>query len=405
VVTLVGLPGWGAMVSCQPAQAPDVSPPSDSPGAVEPSIIRVRLTPAIESARLSAGRGATFADAGGQPLAPAGGGEMTLRRRQGRWVLDNRSLPGDALALRPGPSPSTLNGRRYRGVLRCEPDGPDSFYVVNHLDIEDYLAGVLAKELYPGWHEEAYRAQAIVARTFAVYQRMTFGPSHRWDVVNHQGSQMYGGMDAETPKSRRAVDSTRGIVLAHGPDGDVRVFRAQYSSCCGGVTNPADVIQDSPDIPPLAGGQVCTDCSASSRYRWPAVRVDKAVAYRAVAKVRPDVAQAISGIDRVRPAHRAENGRTIWLWLVDRSGRRFRLRSEVLRLALLRHGGPEGDKLYSMNCRILDQGPALTFTDGRGFGHGVGLCQFGTEGKARKGWPAFRIVRYYYPGARLIKLY
>ncbi len=405
LVTLLGLPGWGAMVSCQPTETPQVVPPPPDRPAPEPSVIRVRITSAIASARLRAGRGAAFVDAQGRAIASPGGGEMTLRRTEGRWILDGRALPDGALDLTPGATPSAIDARRYRGMLRFVPSGGERFYVVNHLDLEDYLAGVLPKELYPGWHEQAYRAQAIVARTFAVYQRMTYGPSHRWDVLNHQGSQMYGGADAETSTSRQAVASTRGIVLAYGPDGDVRVFRAQYSSCCGGVTNPAEVIQDSPDIPPLAGGQVCTDCRASRRYRWPSVRVDKAVAYRALTRMRPEVAEAISGIDRVEAAEVADHGRTIWLWLTDASGRRFRLRSEVLRLALLRYGGRQGDKLYSMNCRILDAGPALTFTDGRGFGHGVGLCQFGAQGKALKGWPAYRIVRYYYPGARLIKLY
>ena len=66
---------------------------------------------------------------------------------------------------------------------------------------------------------------------------------------------------------------------------------------------------------------------------------------------------------------------------------------------------PAAGRLYSMNCKMRDLGDAIEFHDGRGFGHGVGLSQWGAEDKARRGWTAEKILEFYYPGAGIFRAY
>src|SRR5436305_902645 len=83
----------------------------------------------------------------------------------------------------------------------------------------------------------AHRPQAIVARTYALYEAAgTEGRGH-FDLNDDVRSQVYGGIPAESSKSREAVDATAGVVLAHKTDRGYKVFKAYFSSCCGGITS------------------------------------------------------------------------------------------------------------------------------------------------------------------------
>jgi stage II sporulation protein D len=362
--------------------------------------IRVRLIARpVSSIRIGSPRGLRVTGHSEGP-GSIGPGTQTVRRQGRTWRIGRQVLAGGPLTLEPiGEGPVQLNDLGYRGRLRLVP-ASDGFRVINETDLESYLAGVLARELISRWHPEAFRAQAVAARTFALYQMSTFGASHGYDVNADQSSQVYGGVSAETDRAWRAVRDTHGTVLTY----DNKVFRTQYSSTCGGVVNDAEVLQSGPDIPPLRGGQVCTDCSASPKYRWSPVRVPKWQVFDAL-RSRYDRAKKLADVNTLRVVERTGYGRVVWLDAVDRRGKHIRLRAADLRMALLLTGQPSARKLYSMNCRILDDGDAFVFADGHGFGHGVGLCQWGCQGKASQGWSAERILEFYYPQSQLTKLY
>ena len=324
--------------------------------------------------------------------------------RSGRhWYLGRTVHRAARLSLRPADGALVAIGKtRYRGTAQFHPQNANRILAVNHVDVESYLTGVLARELFPHWHVHAYQAQAIAARTYALYERATFGRTHAYDLRDDQSSQVYGGHPAETAKARQAVQSTRGIVLAAGPNGSERIFRAHYSSCCGGTTNSAAVLYGPPPADgPLAGGVRCRDCAASRRYRWPAVRIQKNVIFRALAPRYPKIAE-LGRILAVEPADNV-NGRAVWLHVVGPAGRRVKLRADDLRLALLRDG--PGKHLYSMNCPIRNDGDAVAFGPGRGFGHGVGMCQWGAQGMAARGCSVRQILAHYYPQSKLFQAY
>jgi stage II sporulation protein D len=371
-------------------------------------VIRVRLTAAPVRELAVGTTGGYRLQVDGQVRAESGAPlpRTVLARTGSTWRIGRLTAPGRELIVQPAAGSLLRVGRtRYRGQLRLllDDDG-ERFHAVNHLDVESYLAGVLPKELYPAWSPETYRAVAVAARTFAMYHVSTLGTRRDYDLGDTQASQVYGGVAAETSKSWAAVRASRGIVLAFGEPGRERIFLAQYSSCCGGRVNGAYVIRNAHRIPPLAGGQICRDCAASSRYRWPPVTIDKGRIHEALVRRYP-AAGRLGGLAEIRVHTATDYGRAVWVDVLGPTGRKVRLRAEDIRLALIFARAPAARRLYSMNCRMRDLGGAIEFCDGRGFGHGVGLCQWGAEGKARKGWTAEQILAFYYPGARLFRVY
>ncbi|MGE0029293.1 MAG: SpoIID/LytB domain-containing protein [Thermoleophilia bacterium] len=139
-------------------------------------------------------------------------------RARGGWVAWGRTQPESA--------------RRYRGGIRALPSGGGRFDLVNVVDMEDYLRGVVPREMPSSWGDDApaaLSAQAIAARSYVL---STMAPTSTYDVFDDERSQVYGGVDAEDPRSNRAVRQTRGTVLTY----DGAVITAYFFSTSGGRT-------------------------------------------------------------------------------------------------------------------------------------------------------------------------
>lgn len=332
-------------------------------------------------------------------------GETTVRRSGGKWRFNSLEVSGERVVLESDLGGFIrIDGVLYRGSVHLLADEENNIRVVNHVDLESYLAGVLPRELYPHWHLETYRAQAIAARTYALYHMSERGKGRDYDIGSTQGWQVYGGFSAENERGWKAVRTTHGTVLAHGPEGQERIFQAHYSAACGGRVNPVDVLYEPPGETPMVGGQKCTDCRDCPRYRWDPVSISKKEIHAALLGTYRS-AERLEGIATIRVTSKTEWGRPLHLELSDSQGQSIRMRAEDLRLSLLRSSSPSARKLYSMNCRIRDIGDEIEFTEGRGFGHGVGLCQWGAEGKSADGWSAGEILKFYYRGAKLFRAY
>lgn len=386
-------------------QQPGLTNPALPPVPAGPVRVRVLLTPSpLAQAAISANGPYTLHVQGTAFDGPQGAG-VVIGRSNGQWIVAGRAYEGEQVVISPRDAAVlSLEAATYRGSLRLVQAGSDAFRVVNELDMENYLAGVLPCELYAGWHDQTYRALAVAARTFALYHVRTTGQGKAWDLGSDQGSQVYGGMGRETPKGWAAVNSTRGKVLAADEDGQPRIFLAQYSAACGGHVNSASVLKNSPDISPLRGGQACDDCRDCPKYRWPTVRVSKADVYQSLLACYPAAAQ-LGQLAEIRVASSTSYGRPVWVDAIGRGSQSLRIRADDLRLALLRGPSPAGKQLYSAHCRISSAGDFIEFSEGKGFGHGVGICQWGAQGKALKGWSAQQILSFYYPGAVLVTLY
>jgi stage II sporulation protein D len=290
--------------------------------------------------------------------------------------------------------------RGYRGYLRLEAATGGRVRVVNVVSMEAYLAGVLADEMYDSWHLEAFKAQAVAARTYAL-RRRNARQRYAFDVYDTPMSQVYGGVGAETKTAWEAVRTTWGVVATCEGGGRRVLLPTFYHSTCGGDTVPSGTVFGGSTPPPLRGGTGCTYCRNSHRYRWKnEVVLTKAEIGEAVRRSTSPALSGLGVIDRVEVAERTgDGGRAQRIRLVDTAGRSVLMRASDWRIRV------GASKVPSTWFRIEDRGDAIALTDGRGFGHGVGLCQFGAQFLATHGQTGEQILRYYYPGVDLVRAY
>jgi SpoIID/LytB domain protein len=164
--------------------------------------------------------------------------------------------------------PPAVAKTKYRGRIETlrMPDG--KYIAINILPLDSYLQGVLAKELYGSWDPATYRAQAIAARTFALFTMLTDGRGKQWDVNDDESSQMYGGIAGESAKARAAVADTRGQVLFASLNGKQGIFCSRYSACIGGASqDPFDAWGDS-TIGPLSAHLTGTVDENCDKFTW-----------------------------------------------------------------------------------------------------------------------------------------
>jgi stage II sporulation protein D len=293
--------------------------------------------------------------------------------------------------------------REYRGTFTVCRDPDRSGAVVNTLDVEEYLISVVASEAPATFHPEALRAQAIVSRTYAWYQKRTAPEGRRWDLRATEASQVYSGVTSG-PAWRRAaaaVEYTRGIVCTWmSPQGE-RIFCAYFSSTCGGHTQAAGPVKNEATIPPLAGGVKCAYCAdASPAYKWNPVSFSKkAVTERLRAKY-PKF-KTIGQIEEIQVIDQTAQGRPVRLRLVDGKDRSIPLEAENFRLTV----DPSGRSLRSTFFKVRSEPTRFVFSGGKGFGHGLGLCQYGANGMAEAGANVAYILSHYYPQSRLKRAY
>ena len=224
-------------------------------------------------------------------------------------------------------------------------------------------------------------------------------PRKKWDVVATEGSQMYLGRSAETGKSIQAVQATRGIVLTANTGKGWKIFPAYYSSTCGGRTQSATFLANiNPLIMPLQGNVVCSDCTASPYHHWTDRVVSAGEITQAVNK-SCSPAQPFRNVTAIQVLSRAQNCRITKVQVVDATGQKIVLSGERFRLVV------GSRKMPSTWCDIQAQGANFVFTNGHGLGHGVGMCQYGADGMAQRGFTAVEILNHYYPNAKLIPAY
>ncbi|HEV8608193.1 MAG TPA: SpoIID/LytB domain-containing protein [Tepidisphaeraceae bacterium] len=382
----------------------------DSAVPISGRLIRVRLMQGQEQVTLKPATPFVYrsADSAERQVNVAPNTLIPVRLDDAGWHAGNLNLGKGELILRPTVEGQLrINDRTYRGQYRLVPIAGGKFDVINDVDLDDYLKSVLSKELYANWHEETYKAQAIAARTYSLYEKHARSEDRYWDLHADVRSQAYGGMDSETPRSRKAVDETAGIVLAIGADGNERIFKAYYSSTCGGVTQASTVFNE-PPLQPLSEQYVGALCSASPKYTWGPIVVNKDELSQRIKKwfinrQRPQIpALPIRAIDI---EIRNRFGRPMRFGVIDARGMRFSLMAEELRWAV-NTDAAENQKLPSSFVEnIINDYDKIHFVGGRGFGHGMGMCQWCAEARARAGMRHEDILIAAYPGARLMRAY
>lgn len=308
-----------------------------------------------------------------------------------------------------------FNGKPYRGALRFFPaDDGTGVLVVNVLAVEQYLRGVVPMEIGGGRtaaEQPAVEAQAVAARSYTFVRLAAAGGTAarhtNYDMVASTSDQVYGGVDAERPFGDAAVRSTSGQVLKYGG----RTVDAPYSASCGGETASADEVwrtgaaaylrRVSDRIP----GTQRYYCDPAPRFAWTrsleSAELDAAMrqylrTYTAVPAAGPGHATSVT------VEARTPSGRVARLVIVTDAGR-FTLRGNDVRYVLRTPGGEILNSTYFTVEPEAGPGGSLRrlVIRGNGWGHGIGLCQWGAIGRARAGQDYRTILRTYYPGADL----
>jgi len=276
-----------------------------------------------------------------------------------------------------------VNGKAYRGAIEIRKKGNGKLLVINELDLEAYLLGVVAAEIPSDWEMETLKAQAIASRTYALYQMRNAG-RRSYHILATVDSQMYLGIRAERKRATAAVEGTRGLVITYQGG----VIPAFYHSSCGGHTENALELWGI-DEPYLKG--VDCDCQTISKYGIWEKRFTTAGIIRALRRE----GFRISGIGSVEmgditPAGRVKN-------VIFRNlGRSTSVPSETIRAAL----GYANIPSIFFEPELMDQ--EVVFS-GRGLGHGIGLCQWGAKEMAEKGSDYKAILEHYYPGTAVVR--
>ncbi len=341
--------------------------------------------PALLAAGLAAG--AAWGDSlEARPLEPwlrvllyEGGGPVRVagaRLRPARGGLErNGRAAGSRIAV---PGPADVQGTRYRGRILVERTGA-GLRVINEVPVERYVEGILLREVYPSWGDSVLRAQAVVARTYALH-RKRLSPDPAYHLTAGPESQVYGGLDAEAPVARNAVSATRGEVLIWQGE----PILAAYHSASGGRTASSEEVWGRP-LPYLVSVPVEGEENSPRTY-W-RIPVPAATLGRALGSLGFRTGR----VREVRVLDRSPSGRVAEAEVRGGSGR-VRVDGRVLRRAA---GG-----LPSTLFEVRRDGDGFLFI-GSGHGHGVGMSQWGAQAMAERGASYREILARFYPGARL----
>nr|BCX00663.1 MAG: sporulation protein [Bacteroidota bacterium] len=298
---------------------------------------------------------------------------------------------GDRLYLRPDPTDTLVvqQGAQqylYRGAMEVEVQSDGSLWLINVVDLEDYVASVVGAEM-PFSELEALKAQAVLVRTYTLANLYRFLPLG-YHMEDHQSSQIYRGLTTERPLTRRAAIETFGQILTH----EGRPVEAVYSSTCGGITAAGEEAWSALPVPYLKAAED-PFCAHSPHARWRSALPRRAV----LDALSRALGRAVTGL---RVLEQGPSGRITSVLAEGREP--VRLTGTQLRAILSQALGWQA--LRSTLVRISTTGDQLIF-EGRGLGHGVGLCQYGAQGRARAGHTYREILEAYYPGARLERLF
>jgi stage II sporulation protein D len=311
----------------------------------------------------------------GQQIAQVPQGRSLTVAAQGSQIKAANAL-GNSFWVEPGPNGFVFIGDRwYRGRVLVISNG-SGVTAINYVDLEQYLYSVVGGEMPTSWPLEALKAQAVAARSYVLYKRQQ-ASNPLYDVGSTTTWQVYKGLEEEAPSTQAAVDGTRHQVLTYNG----QVIEAVFHSSSGGHTENVEDIWSRP-IPYLRGVQ---DYDAGAPvYQW-----TQSFSIDELSRLMPDVGRIFSAT----PQRTTPRGRVREIRVEGDRGARI-MSGNDLRNAL---------NLRSTLFSIAIAGNTVQIT-GRGFGHGIGMSQWGAHNMAQQGYSYQQILGHYYQGAQLANI-
>ncbi|PWT94224.1 MAG: hypothetical protein C5B53_13640 [Candidatus Melainabacteria bacterium] len=264
-----------------------------------------------------------------------------------------------------------LNGRLFRGALLIQPANPagTAFNAINYLSIEDYLLSVVPSEMPSAWPLEALKAQAIAARSYA-YANLGKHGSEGYDLKDNTEDQAYSGIKSEYNSTNLAVASTNNLVMKY----DGKPICAYFHSTSGGSTELSENVWSKP-LPYLKA--VADYDDLSPHFSWSRKF--------SIDEIEAKLASGVAPVLTLFVVSRSQSQRVSNLLVVGKNNAKI-FSGESVRRQL---------KLPSTNFNVFSLPGCYTFC-GRGYGHGLGLSQWGARALAEQGYNAAQILTYYY---------
>ncbi len=304
------------------------------------------------------------------------------------------------------------NGRRYRGRINITA-GRAGLTVVNRVNVESYVAGVVGPEIGPRRPDElnAVLAQAVVSRTFAIRNRGRW-EAFGFDAYADTRDQVYLGVAVETAQAWEAVRKTAGQVLKY----DGAVIDAYFHSTCGfstaGVDEGFATTRTRPYLRPVSdereggGGRYYCDISPRFRWReeWDGTKL-RTILSRTLSNVTPLSGDGLQRITDVSVSRKTRSGRVGELRIVFEHGD-IRIPGPEVRAVLRADAGRLlSSAAFQLTVTKANGAVTRVVAVGAGSGHGVGMCQWGAIGRARAGHDYRAILTTYFPGTKIERLY
>lgn len=294
----------------------------------------------------------------------------------GRLIVDGADV-GSRLAIEPGDEGFAFAGSRYRGAVTLTARG-NVVRVINVLPLEAYLRGVVPAEMHAAWPLEALKAQAIAARSYTI---TSLDPNGAYDICATIDCQVYHGRDAEHPRADVAIAETEGLVLTHGG----RFARTYYHADSGGtVASSAEVWGMA--APYLIAVQDVSTASPHRRWRF-------SLDPKAIRNTALGAGRDVGVVTTIRVVAYSESGRATSIEVTGTGGT----------IVLSGHSLRDSIRSWGLkSTRFKMVGDLLV--EGDGWGHGVGMSQYGARALAAAGYAHWQILGFYYPGTSLQRL-
>jgi stage II sporulation protein D len=299
----------------------------------------------------------------------------------GREMLFVPEQVNSTILIESWESPIAIDNEQYRGSVELH-NILGKINVINVLKIHEYLYGVLPCEIVSTWGIEALKAQAVAARTYTYHNLLT-KPKSIYDLDASTNFQLYKGISVEKESTNRAVDETSGKIAVYNG----KPLVAFFHSTCGGRTIDDKYVWNGDGLDYLKSVK-CDFCKDSPYYNWE----EKLTLYeiREGLKSKYGSVGGITGISFQRKDTRVVSA------IIRHKNGIIKLSGNELRLLL-----PE-KKIKSMYFTAKQTKDGLLLT-GHGWGHGVGMCQWGARGMAEKGAGYKEILKYYYKGISIVE--
>ena len=350
-------------------------------------ILRVAVQEGASQLKVGSSTKAAIRDGSGRNL-----GELTANSAQSAQFRSGKVAIGSWAANQIWIEPAGngyvwIGDRWYRGRTLLLPQ-KSGLTAVNYVDIEQYLYSVLGAEMSGNWPQEALKAQAVAARSYAIHQRLK-SQTDLYDVDNTQSSQVYKGLQTESSGTYSAVDATAGQVLTYNS----QIILAVFHSASGGHTENVEDVWTEP-LPYLRA--VPDFDQGAPVYQWKE------------SFTRDQMSSKISGVGNVvsmKPERTTAYGSVLTMKVVGDGGSRVMSGSDLRRVLNLRSTRFTVIPQYGIFSGRNGGKPPTGFqVAGKGFGHAVGMSQWGAYNLARQGYGYQQILLHYYRGTTLARI-